>query len=222
MGGLETQKPAPKQAGKSEALTSENAIASIDEKAESVEKIGRRAATEASLDEMETREIDQPIKNLPVLTKGYPEVNSAKYKDIVAQALENVKKEAGKAGNIHGSKFEVTWKDGYEYIYIRDNTHKPSDRLFRSENAVTSVENEYADANLKEGYSEATEKIAQKILKVAQGRFKGNPPVANLYIEDLVNNRIISHEAGKDIDGDLAFIIKIGGKTRVFLGWEKK
>lgn len=181
---------------------------------------------EENKDEMKTQEIDQPIdkERLNKLTKGYPEVNSAKYKDIVAQALENVKKEAGKAGNIHGSRFEVTWKDGHEYIYIRDNTHKPSDRLFRNENAVTSVAKEYAKANLKEGYTEATGDMAKRIARVAErlNRFKGNPPVASLYIEDLRDGNIITAKESEEIDGDLAYLIKVSGKTTVFLGYEKK
>jgi hypothetical protein len=244
MAGPETQKPVPKQGSESEALTSQNAVASAEERTESAKKSGRRAA-EASLDEMETREIDQPIdkEELKKLTEGYPEVNPDKYRDIVAGSLKNIKEQAGPAGSLHKGRYQMIAEDGHKYIYIRDNTHTPPDRLFRKsepEKIVIVGELDYdkfASPNFEGSYTEVEGEIAERIIATAKKmrRFKGNPPTATLYVEDLIREKKVTEqefvdneilrqvELNKDrIGSRIAFMVNLGGAVKVFVGKEKQ
>jgi hypothetical protein len=191
----------------------------VNEEAAAAKKMGD------VMPDMETKTEDQPIEaeELKKLSKGYPEIDAKGHQDIVNDAKRGIK-EASKANdNLHKSTFVAVGKDGYEYVYIYDNTNTPKDRLFRSENPVVSVENEYAAANLKDGYKEATGKRAETIAKaiVRAKVLGGEPPTGIVNIGDLVANRILTQEDADAIDGDVAFAIKIKGKVKIYFGWAK-
>jgi hypothetical protein len=192
---------------------------------EKAPETGNQAAEKMKqvMPDMETTTEDQPIttEELSKMTKGYPEAKITKeHKDILDAAKKAIKEIAKGNDSLHKSNYTVVGKDGYEYVYVYDNTHDPKDRLFKSEQPVVSVENEYARANLQEGYTEATGKMAERIARAAARILGGDPPSTIVALNDLVTNKILSQDEADAINGSVAYIVKIKGKTKVFFGEE--
>lgn len=169
---------------------------------------------------METKDEEITKDRLDDLSKGYGEINkfNKEHNNLIKTAKKNLRDANG--GKLpHGMSSTVYGKDNREYIYIRDNFAKNPDRLFAGAE-LSSAEDEYAKANLEEGYQRAGGKQAKKIARAAKKLLEGNPPSTIVELDDLVANNLITQDEADDIDGDIAYIIKIKGKTKVFFGYE--
>lgn len=174
----------------------------------------------------EVEHIDQPIEPemLKEMTKGYPEVKAKKYAKLVKMAKDAVAKSAG--GTLpHQASIPMTGEDGHEYVYVRDNTSNPADRLFRSPEAKVSI----LDETLEEGYAEAPKKMASRIIKAAKrfGLLKGmqNGESFTISIDDgtnesLVANNLMTAEQAEEVDGDVVAIVKAKGKFKAYFGYQ--
>jgi len=168
---------------------------------------------------------DEPIaaEELKEMTKGYPETDIEGHQDVIDAAKKGIKEKAEKADSLHKSSYTVIGGDGYEYVYIYDKTHTPNDRLFKSKEPVVSLEeSEYADQNLKDGYTVASLDQTKNIAKAVAKLLEGEPPSIIVDKADLVANRILTKEEAFKIKGDVAYAVKIKGETKVYFGWEKK
>lgn len=181
---------------------------------------------------MELEAKDEPIgaEELKELSKGYPEIDAKGHQDVMAAAKKGVKEALKPADNPHKSSFTVVGADGYEYVYIYDNTHTPNkDRLFRSKESVVEDEaKEYADATLNIGYTEVAGDEAKNIVKAITklgGKLEGNPPSIVIDKSVLADNNLIDglvDESENAItEWNVLYAVKIKGKTRVYLGWPK-
>jgi len=177
---------------------------------------------------METEHKDEPIakEKLNELTEGFHEVTERNelYNGIIETGKKQLIEKNGQVD--HGIKSKVAdIRDGveYTYIYLRDNFHTPKDRLFKSEvekevSVNKFTENEYASANLEEGYIEYTGEKSVKIINAVKGLLEGNPPSTIVDLKDLVKNNLLSKKERKKIDGDILYAVKLKGKIRLFMG----
>ena len=180
--------------------------------------------------EPEIERENQPIgpEELKKISKGYPEIKiTGEHKEMIATAKKNIK-ETKKSGDVtlHGSSAEIVGKDGHEYVYLRDETQKPSDRLFKSEAPVVAMKNELVSAELSEYVPLKMKGKLKRIAKLVQKELKNDagPMTYLMDLDELVTNRLLTQDDADNMeDGDTICAYKDTGKKgkiTYFLGWK--
>jgi len=210
----------------------------VDSAEDSITRLSDRENKPES-NEPEIKEPDMPLEkytDFDKLTFGYPEVkNLNKYKSVINELKTQFKKSEeskGREFGEHKDRANIIGEDSHEYVLVRDNTHKPPDRLFRSPEPIDEEVQANRDAVVStqiEEYkplvirNEQLKKKVEKITKRMEKEIKKEkgPYAYAVKLEDLVNARMITQEEADSIeDGDAVCVYKNEkNKHEYYVGW---